>query len=199
MLAASRPHLQTTATSRRPIKTCRVCGAGCLTRTARVSFFDYLLSEVGLFPYVCGVCRRRTLRADCGRLVSLSLFVSVTLGLGGYALRLRHGYHQRPQALEQLPAVVEDSRDILSNGDIARMAQVRIPSAVMQRLISSRPHTFQVDSESLISLKKDGVPDDVILTMVTVTLEHPPARSSPEKGPSAHTAGWMPTIASRPY
>lgn len=176
MQAISRPQLETSATARHSNRFCGECSSGRLTRISRVSFTDYLLSEAGLFPYVCNVCRRRAFRADFGRVVFLSVCVLAMAAMAAYTLHLRHRYHPIPIAAEQGSAAVENSGDILSNEDISRMGRVNIPSVVMQRLISGRPNSFHIDSDSLIALKKDGVPDEVILSMVTVTLEHPNTR-----------------------
>jgi hypothetical protein len=127
---------------------------------------------------------RRVHRVDFGRMVFSSLCLVAILGMGAYTFHLRHRYNPIPMAAEHGPAALDNSGDILSNEDIARMGRVNIPSVVMQRLISGRPHSFHIDSDSLIELKRDGVPDEVILTMVTVTLEHPNTRLD-EKGSGA--------------
>ena len=81
--------------------------------------------------------------------------------------------------------------DVLTNEDLARLVQAQIPSTVMLRLIDGRPHRFRIDPDSLVSLKKDGVSDDVILTVVTVTLGQPAA--PPPGGPPTRSASAMAT------
>ena len=189
MQATPRSRLEISSAVRHPGRVCGVCANGCLSRVSRVSFTDYLLSEVGLFPYVCNACRCRTLRADFGRVAFLSVCIVVMLGMAGYTLRVRHRYHPLAPAVQSAPSTLENSDDILSNEDIAGMGRVNIPSAVIERLIAGRPHHFRIDADSLIALKKDGVPDDVILAMVTVTLERPNTRQDAGRGGSVIAAG----------
>jgi hypothetical protein len=185
MQATPRPRTQAPAAAR-PARTCGACHTGRLTRISRVSFTDHLLSHAGLLPYICGACKQRTLGVDLGRMVSISLSLLVVVGLSAYVIRMHRRYGPALQTLARTPSV-ENTGDPLSNDDIARMGRVSIPSAVIQRLIYGRPHSFRIDSDSLIALKKDGVPDDVILAMVTVTLEHQPA--APKLPSSSRTAG----------
>jgi hypothetical protein len=149
---------------------------GRLTRVSRVSLTDYLLSEIGLRPYRCDACLRRAMRPDYGRMISLALCLFVMVSLGVSNLRLRRRAYARPPASSRL---VQSGRDILTNEDIAQMARVHMPAAVMQRLIDSHPNRFRIDSKSLIELKKDEVPDQIILAMVTMAQETSPKPASP--------------------
>jgi len=190
MQAIASPHHQ--APARHLAKVCRLCGGGRLNRIARKSLSDYLLSDAGFFPYVCDLCNRRSYRADQGRVASLFICMILILALGGYTLRLRRSYHPASRPEPRTPAV-ENTADILSNEDIEKMGRVHIPSTVMERLIYSRPNSFRIDSDSLVALKKEGVPDEVILAIVTVTLERADTRPAARKEPP-RTAALMPGV-----
>jgi hypothetical protein len=130
------------------------------------------------------MCRCRTVRVDFTRLVSLSLCVAAMLGLSLYARALRNRPNGIPRAVDRpLAAILAGTGEVLTNDDFCRMGRAQIPTSVMERLIYGQPHNFRIDADSLIALKKDGVSDDVILAMVTTTLEHgstPVAPNAPE-------------------
>jgi hypothetical protein len=50
----------------------------------------------------------------------------------------------------------------------------------MEQLVRKQPHDFRIDPDSLIALKKGGVPDNVVLAIVQVTLLGPPLRTPVE-------------------
>jgi hypothetical protein len=55
------------------------------------------------------------------------------------------------------------------------MAKGGMSSALVSSLIGRMEHKFTVDTDSLVELKRAGVPKDVILTMVDAS------RASPDK------------------
>ena len=190
MTASSSLHVHSCDTEGRPFRSCSWCAGGRLSRVSRVSFTDYLLSSAGFRPFICVNCKRRTLRADVGQLLLLCLCLPVMLVLGMGLGRLRSGTHHRPR-VEAMSPPAEIGGDVLTNEDLARLVQAQIPSTVMLRLIDGRPHRFRIDPDSLVSLKKDGVSDEVILTVVTVTLGQPAA--PPPSGQPTRSASAMAT------
>ena len=169
MTASSSSRLPACDLDSRPFRRCGWCADGHLSRVARVSLTDHLLSFAGLLPFICVTCKRRTLRADFGHILLLSVCLPAILIVGmGFARRI--GIHQNAPTPNPIPAAAEIPATVLTNEDVTRLVQANIPSTVMLRLIDGRQHRFRIDPDSLVRLKKDGVPDDVILTIVTVTL-----------------------------
>ena len=175
--------------SPRSARFCSGCGSDRLIRVARVSYTDLLVSQAGLFPYVCRRCKRRTLRPDMGRVFLLALIAALILGLGSYAWRLRRESRYIASVAPTPSPVAEKSAEVLTNQDIARMQRAGLPPSVIVRLIAARPNDFQIDSVSLIRLKQSGVPDELILDMVAAALERPaaPHKEAP-RAPSAPVA-----------
>ena len=65
--------------------------------------------------------------------------------------------------------------NVLHNEDIMQMSQAKLGADVMIRLIRNSAHSFRVEPRSLIELKKEGTPDDVIREMIEVTASYGPA------------------------
>jgi len=175
--------------SPRSARYCSGCGSDRLIRVARVSYTDLLASQAGLFPYVCRRCKRRTLRPDAGRILLLVLIAGLSLGLGGYAWRLRREAGYKASVAPVSSPAAEKSAEVLTNQDIARMQRAGLPVSVIIRLIAARPNDFQIDSASLIRLKQSGVPDELILDMVTAALERPaPTHKEAARAPGTAVA-----------
>lgn len=164
------------------MRPCPNCPNGRLKRIARTSFGDFLFSIAGFLPYRCNVCKRQALGADWGRVAFLCACAVVVTGLGAINVRLRRrqavfsrsaGAAMLPSgraygpALTSIPQSASDN--VLTNEDVAAMGQVQMPSTVVNKLIRSQRHRFLIDAKSLVALKKAGVPEEVILTMIEVT------------------------------
>lgn len=160
------------------MRPCPNCPTGRLKRIARTSFEDFLFSLAGFLPYRCDVCKRRALRADWGR-VAFPCVIAV-LGATNVRLLKRQAVFNRETAGPTFssgrtsghappftPQAASDN--LLTNEDIAIMGQVQMSGIVVNKLIRSQGHRFRIDAKSLVALKKAGVTEDVILTMIEVT------------------------------
>jgi hypothetical protein len=169
------------------LRTCKVCRRGQQNRILRRKIADTVLSQIGVYPYHCSSCNTVTYGWEWGRSLFLAALMLAML-TAGVALRLKTRPRfpvpsRRTAAAAPLPA----DGSYLTNDDIGRMGRVSMSAIIMNRLIRSQPHHFRIDPKSLISLKGDGVPDEVLLSMVEVSLDEPMI-GAPADGPASTAA-----------
>ena len=155
------------------MKSCPDCATGHLYRIRRSSPADFLLSYAGLLPYRCARCGRRTLVADRFWLAFLCAGMLATAGATAFVVRIREVFARRPAPASSISVTAPEPAAALGNEEIAAMARADISPEVMRKLIAGQQHRFQIDSQSLIALKNDGVADEVILAIVEATLDRP--------------------------
>jgi hypothetical protein len=169
-------------------QTCRKCEGGSLSRIHRETFFDFIFSGFGSYPFTCTNCHRRSSRTDPVRLAGGICVTILACGFLIFAmLDLRSLYKQREQKekaaqLAAPPGVVQalpfaakpapvpdpprSRTGALTNGDIVDMVKGGMSDSFIRNLIHQVENRFIVDSQSLVELKNEHVPESVILSMV---------------------------------
>lgn len=188
---------------------CSICSHP-LRRAHRTQFTHYLLSLVGIYPWVCSHCNK-SVRRVCAEQAALAgaagiLFLSILVGGIGF-WRARNNRVAElvssqstpfvprtadvPQASAQRPAGPGIYiANVIANEDIVQMSQAKLGGDVIIQVIRNSAHNFHVDPRSLIQLKREGAPDDVIRVMIDVSA----AYTSPapaQGGLTASPAVWV--------
>jgi hypothetical protein len=159
-----------------------------MIRLHRKTFSDYFLSWFGLFPFICDHCDRRALRlrpsrAVTGAALSLAAVCCLMLAVAsvcGVIRRAQHASHLRDVAREAGP-VGPAAPGVLTNRDVVQLVRGRLSDSALVALMKRMNHNFAVDSKSLADLKRAGVSEGVILSMVELSLPaklHAPASTN---------------------
>ena len=182
---------------------CHLCQSS-LMRIPRESLTTFLLSIVGYYPYRCRRCASLTYRWQRDRGASLAAFVllfaasSFSIGV----LLWKKGPKSRATA--PAPAVApagvrEPSLTLgpkaattagpgtiviqmdhpLRNEDIVRLSRAGVSGNVILKAMAKMPHSFDVDTESLIRLTQSGVPPVIISSMIDSMAHHGSLSNSP--------------------
>jgi hypothetical protein len=168
-----------------------------LSREHRETFFDFMLSCFAFYPFVCTSCHSRTIRTNgrqflgaicmaamaCSFVIIAGLYLKSAFAVQRYGKQFLAASDGKPASVEpsaravsRTPAVqVRRMPGILTNQDVMSMAKGGMSSTLVSSLIGRMEHKFTVDTDSLVELKRAGVPEDVILTMVDAS------RASPDK------------------
>ncbi len=165
---------------------CRKCDGGSLSRIHRETLLDFILSGFGCYPFTCSNCHNRSSRLDPARLAAGICVSALACGFLVVAVRdLRTLYVEREQnekatqlampqpgmgapatAYRLAPEPHTKHTGALTNGDIVDMVKGGMSDSFIRNLIHEVDNRFIVDSQSMIELKNDHVPESVILAMV---------------------------------
>ncbi|MGH7315110.1 MAG: hypothetical protein ACREJS_02510, partial [Candidatus Rokuibacteriota bacterium] len=85
-----------------------------------------------------------------------------------------------------LPAATSLAQEVLTNDSVVQMIKAGLPESVVISKIRSTATKFDLRTESLVSLKKNGVSDKVLEAMMA---PGSPAAGTPAAPPAATTAG----------
>ena len=66
-----------------------------------------------------------------------------------------------------LPGATSIAQEVLTNDSVIQMVKAGLPEAVVIAKIKSTPSKFDLKTDSLVSLKKAGVTDEVLEAMVS--------------------------------
>jgi hypothetical protein len=167
---------------------------------------------VGIYPRICKKCGHRSHSPKWEHLVLVVLF-SVTgafvVGNSFLYYRAHHKAKEQPPSepnkivLQMPEAEGDDSNaalhlrvgEVIGNDDVIRLVQAHLSSPLIIRLISRSAYSFQIDTQSLIALKKAGTPDDVMGAIIDLTLSSPAGKAKRLDGV---TASWK-TDNLKPY
>ena len=151
---------------------CDQCG-GEVHRSRRRSFISYALSCFSVYPYRCNQCKARLLRIRWEQTAVLATLLLAGIGavVATNAKVTAQTWAREHSGKQQELLAARDTSDfsVLGNQEVVALAQAELSPEVITRLVRTTPHTFTVDAQSLIALKKAGTPDDVIAAMVEVT------------------------------
>lgn len=167
---------------------CKKCDGGTLSRVHRETMLEFLLSGFGCYPFTCGNCHQRSTRIDPARLaggVCVSILACAFLLVAISDLHSLYLQREQSQKAIQLglpaPSVAPSSlpyryapvprasashTGALTNGDIVDMVKGGMSDNFIRNLIREVGNKFIVDSQSLVELKNQHVPESVILSMV---------------------------------
>lgn len=173
---------------------CKKCDGGALSRVHRETMVEFLLSGFGCYPFTCANCHQRSTRVDPARLaggICVSILACAFLLV---AVNDLHSlYLQRQQSLKAMqlaqpqPSVTPSSvpyqyapvpktparhTGALTNGDIVDMVKGGMSDSFIRNLVHEVGNKFIVDSQSLVELKNQHVPESVILSMVEAAREN---------------------------
>jgi hypothetical protein len=147
---------------------------------------EFLLSGVGVYPFSCNVCGQRTFGSQTKQVLAVLLVIAVIsgIGAGGWFITMRGLVRSGARIPRVLAASVGEvakplpqqakrfsNRRILTNKDILELNAANVSSPMLIDLLHKVDHDFQVDTPSLVELKKAGVPENVILAMVELTVK----------------------------
>jgi hypothetical protein len=169
----------------RPIRPCGQCH-GALVHISRNSFWQFLVSCFGFYPYLCEHCAVRVFRSNYKQLVA-SVCLAFLL-LSGLAMGVSYAYRPRQPinplsfldsmpALSSKPAKINSvtGRSALTNEDIMEFAGAKMSPDFLLTVIRQQENHFRTDAKSLTALKRAGVTEDVLLAMIQAA-ETPRAR-----------------------
>jgi len=167
---------------------CKKCDGGGLSRVHRETMLEFLLSGFGCYPFTCSNCHQRSTRVDPARLAGGICVSILACAFVLVAINDLHGlYLQRQQSQKAIqlaqpqPGVTPSSipykyapvprpkvsrMGALTNGDIVDMVKGGMSDSFIRNLIREVGNRFIVDSQSLVELKNQHVPESVILSMV---------------------------------
>jgi len=161
----------------RQVRPCCNC-KGRLIRISRTSLAQYMVSCFGVYPYVCEHCEVRVFRSNYKQLVAAICLRGLTLGLLviglTYAdLRIRKITNPWKSLVEVATFPPEPTRArastpprALTNDDIVEFIKSNMTPGFVMRVIQQEGSHFEVDATSLTALKRNGVPEDVIIAMI---------------------------------
>ena len=151
---------------------CDQCG-GEVHRSRRRSFISYALSCFSVYPYRCNQCKAKLLRIRWEQTAVLATILLAGVGavVATNAKVTAQTWARDHSGRQQELLAARDTSDlsVLNNHEVVALAQAELSPDVITRLVRTTPHTFKVDAQSLIELKKAGTPDEVIAAMVEVT------------------------------
>ena len=75
-----------------------------------------------------------------------------------------------------LPGAISIAQEVLTNDSVIQMVKGGLPAAVVIAKIKSTPSKFDLRTDSLVSLKKAGVTDEILEAMVSAGAPPPPRR-----------------------
>jgi hypothetical protein len=161
----------------RRVRPCGLCN-GKLVRVSRTTLPQFVVSCFGVYPYVCEHCGVRVFRANYKQLIAAICLAGVALvcfaiGLSytGLAIRKVASLRKSPAEVAGVGSESTSARPAtapraLTNEDILELIRSNMTPSFVMTLIRQEDNRFQVDAKSLTALKRDGVPEDVIIAMV---------------------------------
>jgi len=164
------------------LKVCSLCKSSDLHRLHRSTSLEFAASWVGFYPYLCRGCKQKGFHIRPRR--AFSSYVILTIGLilslgwtGVLAnnpiskmIGSRRARNAKTGIPNQSSVAMVSLPSVLTNEDVTRLANSGMSPASLSWLIRSMPHRFQLDPESRSALKQHGVTEDVIYTMLDVTV-----------------------------
>jgi len=139
---------------------------------------QYIISCFGVYPHVCEHCETHAFRSNYKQLVAaiclrVAMLGFLLIGLSYADLRIRKvanpwesmksivAFHFEPVSARKAMAL-----RALTNDDIVEFIKSNMTTSFVIRVIQQEGSHFQVDAKSLTALKRDGVPEDVIMCMI---------------------------------
>ena len=173
---------------------CKKCEGGALARVHRATMLEFLLSGFGCYPFTCNNCHQRSTRIDpvrlaggiCVSILACAFLLVAITDLHSLYLQRMQNQKATQLALPQ-PSVAPSSvpyryapvptpsasrTGTLTNGDIVDMVKGGMSDSFIRNLIHEVGNKFIVDSQSLVELKNQHVPENVILSMVEAAKEN---------------------------
>jgi hypothetical protein len=164
------------------MKNCQHCNRGEVTRVPRTTLEDFAYSMVGLYPYICKNCNFKCFRSRAKQVavsVCYGLFVLGILGFSVSYTRSKRSVRRPPTAAAVKASLVKAGAhavtvradlNILTNQDVMELSKAGMSERSITRLVRTMPRRFDIDTESLVRLKRAGVSEDVILAVVECAL-----------------------------
>ncbi len=183
---------------------CRKCEGGALARVHRETMLEFLLSGFGCYPFTCSNCHQRSTRIDparlaggiCVSILACAVLLVVLTDLQGLYLQ-RQQNQKAVQLSPPQPSVAPSSiyryapvpgpsarsTGALTNGDIVDMVKGGMSDSFIRNLIHEVGNKFIVDSQSLVELKNQHVPESVVLSMVEAAKQNEDRVSTASNSP----------------
>jgi hypothetical protein len=183
------------------MKPCYKCGHGKIQRISRASGGDLLLSMLALYPYTCGNCKKKSFRFRRKQMAVAIGFWTLSIGLGLSSLVYGHYSSNRVRAMAVASAQLhadaiaaahsKSAKLALTNRDVIELVRAGLNVSIVEELIRTVPGNFELTPAGLAELKREGVPEELIVRVIQ-NAGRTPSASQPESNPGREILASVP-------